>query len=513
MQSQEQRPCYLLQLPPELIVAVSAHLDFSSLARFVQTCSPLNDVWATHSERISRAIAIRHGLTDPQSCGAAQPVVATGLLDAPSLPDPDHALDPAELERVLMAQRGMHDESHIASWRDFAKSRHRRNRNWLVGRATTRHLRLFDQQGAAGMPMFDDDVWRFKLDPDPGYIVATGVVHGLSAFSVQNGRRVWHTDQPFVQYAHVELSNGHFASTAGALVHAIWCRDDLAPTSEPTAIGTGPARPETAIGYSLASELRTNIPCSATKMRWPYFVAVANGSDEVYRWDLRTSPPERATLHMTPFWRAAPAGLGERRVFYVEIDSKAIYLAGEMSVLMWRHDEPGEGRWLCWPPDPPQGPIAGEPAAPVDPDAQASDTVVTHWRQPSLGGYAAVHHDGCGKHIVAAAGEEGERMRLYWTSDYLDTIWADDRDLLERKTVVLTIAPIGAGVAIVQLAVENGRAVFVILDADLGTSLWLINLRDFHDHADFVADPPKPVRFSASLLLCHACGPVIDADA
>ena len=37
---------------------------------------------------------------------------------------------------------------------------------------------------------------------------------------------------------------------------------------------------------------------------------------------------------------------------------------------------------------------------------------------------------------------------------------------------------------------------FIVHDEDVGNSLWLINLRDFADHADFVAAPPKPVSFS-----------------
>lgn len=42
---------------------------------------------------------------------------------------------------------------------------------------------------------------------------------------------------------------------------------------------------------------------------------------------------------------------------------------------------------------------------------------------------------------------------------------------------------------------------FIVHDDELGNSLWLINLRDFADHADFVATPPKPVSISLSACL------------
>lgn len=60
-------------------------------------------------------------------------------------------------------------------------------------------------------------------------------------------------------------------------------------------------------------------------------------------------------------------------------------------------------------------------------------------------------------------------------------------------------------ITIDQLAVENGRAVFIVHDDELGNSLWLINLRGFADHADFVAAPPKPVSLCAFVLRFSAC--------
>ncbi|GAA5904656.1 hypothetical protein JCM8208_004842 [Rhodotorula glutinis] len=45
----------------------------------------------------------------------------------------------------------------------------------------------------------------------------------------------------------------------------------------------------------------------------------------------------------------------------------------------------------------------------------------------------------------------------------------------------------------VQLAVENDRCVFVTHDDELGSALWLINLRTFRDWEDFAREPPEPI--------------------
>lgn len=45
----------------------------------------------------------------------------------------------------------------------------------------------------------------------------------------------------------------------------------------------------------------------------------------------------------------------------------------------------------------------------------------------------------------------------------------------------------------VQLAVENDRAVFILYDEHLGSSLWLLNLRSPHDWDDPCSQLPQPV--------------------
>ncbi|GAA5875015.1 hypothetical protein JCM3774_000473 [Rhodotorula dairenensis] len=488
----------LLQLPAELLVAILARCDFPSLSALVRSHSQLCAVWAVHTERIARAICIRHHLADPQSCGAAQPLenpVGT------ELPHPGTRLDAQELRNVVKSQLWMNAGRDISSWLAYARVRHVIQRNWVAGRARVRHLSLdFSHLQSFQQMLIDQNhIWRFKLDAEPGYIVATGRLFGVHAFRAADGVRVWGNPHPFLPYAHIELSAGHFATASGDMQHAIWRRDDLDPDFDPGSAVTG------GVEYTFMHHLATNVPCSATKMRWPYFVAVSHGSDEVYRFDLSRSPPQLVTHRLTPFWTAVDAGgLGERNVHYVEIDARAIYLAGEKSVLLWRYDEPGD-QHVVWPPDPPSArssdvlaaedidavPIAFMPA----PTATGVDQVPrkTHYRGSHLDGFAAVHHDGCGRHLVGVAGEVGAQMRLYWTTDYLTTIWCGDRALLERKTVVLTTPDLPCAITIDQLAVENGRAVFIVHDEELGNSLWLINLRDFADLDDFVAAPPRPI--------------------
>lgn len=444
--------CALLGLPAELLVAILARCDFPSLSALIRSHSQLYAVWTAHIERIARAICIRHRLADPQSCGAAHPLEnAVGT----ELPHPGTRLDAQELRNVVKSQLWMSGSRDIDSWLAYARLRHVIQRNWVAGRARVRHLTLdFSRQLESFQQMLiqQDHIWRFKLDPEPGYIVATGRLFGVHAFRAADGVRVWGNPHPFLPYAHIELSAGHFATASGDMQHAIWRRDDLGPDFDPGSVGPN------GVEYTFMRHLATNVPCSATKMRWPYFVAVSHGSDEVFRFDLSQSPPVLVTHRMTPFWAVGPGGLGERNVHYVEIDSRAIYLAGGKSVLLWRYDEPGD-QHIVWPPDPPpalapantpeeqqeqqQGSNAPMASAPVPTGNGVIGTGSpperkTHYRSSHLDGFAAVHHDGCGQHLVGVAGEVGVQMRLYWTTDYLTTVWSGDRALLERQTVVLT---------------------------------------------------------------------------
>ena len=435
--------CLLLELPPELLVAICARSDFPSLSALIRSHSQLKAIWDMHAERIARAICIRHRLADPQSCSAARPLdnfVGT------ELPHPETGLDALELASVVKSQRWMHDSAGISSWVDYARVRHVIHRNWLAGHAQVRYLRLnFAPPSLAPFqPMLarQDHIWRFKLDPEPGYIVATGRIFGVHAFRASDGVRVWENTTPFVPYAHVELSEGHFATASGDMRHALWRRDDLDADFDPGSVG--PDRP---LEYTLTKYLNPNAPCSATKMRWPYFVAVSSNSDHVFCYDLSRSPVELVTHRMTAFWEPeAAGGLGEENVHYVEIDARAIYLAGKKSVSLWRYDEPEEPH-IVWPPDPPApAPDPNVLAADADVGMAASSSTTgspppqhrTHYRSSDLDGFSAVHHDGCGQHLVGIAGETGAQMRLYWTCDYLTTLWSGDCALLERKTVVLT---------------------------------------------------------------------------
>ncbi|GAA5978191.1 hypothetical protein JCM10908_004265 [Rhodotorula pacifica] len=497
MKTSEPR-CALLELPAELLVAILARCDFPSLFSLVRCNSQLKAVWDAHAERTTRAICIRHRLADPQSCGAAQSVEnALGT----ALPHPGTRLEAGELQRVVKSQLCMHRTHDITSWLDFARVRHVVQRNWLAGRAKRKLLPLdwrnIDPRfWPLAMPHNQNQMWRFKLDPEPGYIVATGRIFGVHVFRASDGVRVWGNPAPLVPYAHIELSNGHFATAHGVTQHAIWRRDDLDPDFDPGSVG------RRGLEYTLIGHLPTHVRCSATKMRWPYFVAVSHETEEVFRFDLSKSPPDMVTHRMTSFFANGAGGLGEASVHYVEIDARAIYLAGAKSVLLTRYDEPGNQQML-WPPDPPvpsaetdaeQENVNDVAAASTSASTREAQPSTVHYRGVRVDGFAAVHHDGCGEHLVGIAGESGSRMRLYWTSDYLKTIWSNDRALLERKTVVLTATYLpGCPVAMTQLAVENGRAVFIVQDAELGNSLWLLNLRDFADHADFAAAPPEPI--------------------
>ncbi|GAA6047582.1 hypothetical protein JCM3770_001575 [Rhodotorula araucariae] len=472
-------PRSLLSIPPELVVQIVAHLDFPSLAAFVRVSRACHALVHAYPEHICRTVAIRTALADPRTVGATAPLAAPPWPVRPL----DDDLDSDELERVVRSQGWMGTTHSVASWHAYARRAHSVHRNWLAGNATERCIVL--DWSDASHPLGIGSFWRFKLDPSPGYIVVSGLDAGYYAFRHDDGKLAWSCAVPMSPYSHIELSEGYIPVQASDTQYFMLGRTDIitkdVEISDPVRhihqliqLHNGAS-----VGYIVDAVLRTAHPCRASKLRFPTFLAAPANADSVHTYNVLTR--ESREVAVPEFTRER----GEWAVTYVEVDDRALFLAGQDAVLLVRPDLPAGARaedssprYRTWPPDPP--------------DDFLAYSASWYPRECPGVGWHAVHHDARGGHLVGiggrSAGGDGW-AKLVWTCDYQDALWGPDRDRLEQKTVVLVID----GGDPVQLAVENGRAVFVAHDDELGSSLWLLNLRSFEDWADFNDDPPQPI--------------------
>ncbi|GAA6004953.1 uncharacterized protein JCM10292_002573 [Rhodotorula paludigena] len=500
-------PTTLLNLPGELRVQILAHLDCPSLASCIRSHSSFLALYNAYPEHICRAIAIRQRLVTPKTSGAAAAIEKRAPLAVHSL---DDDLDYEELRDVVRSQGWIEHGREVQTWKDFARFAHSISRNWRAGRAVQRSI-VLDWSGAPADGE-RDSFWRFKIDPSPGYLVCTGVTGGYFAFTL-DGKLAWSTPFPPSSYAHVECSEGYLPMQFAPATYAIWRRTDIAPsdsaaTSIPASVVELFTR-ETRLynsattGYELDAVFHVPHGCTASKLRYPLFLAASSGAEHVYLWDVR----ERRLRTITPpDLRNEGPGL-EPVVHYVELDDHSIFVAGPGSVVMWPHgaaleddDHDAEEEahtYRFWPPDAPE---------PLNSAFNAYPHATRAWyrsRDLYTGAWTAVHHDGRGEHLVAISesNDEAGFARLMWTWGYKDAIWGEGEDKLEERTVVLVVQ---GDLDLVQLAVENDRAVFVAHSDSYGSSLHLLNLESFPSLSAFSASPPSPICLSPLLATLSA---------
>ncbi|BGO89439.1 hypothetical protein NBRC10512_006357 [Rhodotorula toruloides] len=473
----------LLSLPPELIAVVLSFTDFPTLSRSVQTCSTVHDVWKGYQNHLCRLICIRTGLADAQTAGASASLHKDPHWTEKGLSE---ELDPAELQTVVQSQGWMGQHDELTSWKEYARYRFAIHRNWLAGRTHTRVLKPeIPQRGAR--------FWRFKLDSKPGFIVVSGLTGGTFAFK-GDGALAWSISLPRTPYPHVELSDGYLPINWFEDNYLFLRRDDIKPANPvPTSMAVTPpdlaamvTHAPTEPGYQLDGFGRFPA-CRATKLRYPTFIGSSRSANVVYYYDIPSRTP--SFLRLPSFVSDDDAdGLDEEAVRYVELDDGLLFVAGVCSITIWRLPEvvpPKEvitlprSACIVWPPEPPQ-----------DQAALASLFPQWHYRGGRVD-WTAVHHDGRSRHLVATSDDSGYSAlgRVLWTTDYRRVLFSGDEDLVEQKTVVL----VADETPVIQLAVENDRAVFITSHHSLGTALWLLNLRDFDDLADFSRNPPKPI--------------------
>ncbi|GAA5894561.1 hypothetical protein JCM5296_005131 [Sporobolomyces johnsonii] len=474
------KPASLDSLPPELLVQVFSFLDFPSLANIVRTTRTFHTVAVSYPEHLCRAICIRQGLAGAKTAGAASPLSPEGLADK-ALTD---ELDPEELREVVAQQTSMSEAfKEVDSWSSYARLRWAIDRNWRHGRATWRPVIALDFAEAirAGLPPIRR-FWRFKLDTAAGLIVVTGLLGGYYAFD-KSGKLAWSCRLPATHNPHVELSSSHLSMAITGGFWIIWrYTSSPPPASFPQDMLTQ-LTPHFhlhnghEVGYVPHAILTADLTCAATKLRYPTLLATSTDASIAYHWNITDS-----SLHMldtSEFTRK----FGEDHVSYVELDGVNTFIAGHHSITIWKNHEhaPHARRVTTWPPAPPPNYRLLEPLFPEP-----------HYRDMGKNPrWSAVHHDGRGRHLVAISQRswKDEIARLMWTVDYDSTIWSEDREEVEQKTLVL----VTEDADLVQLAVENDRAVFVADHPQLGNSLWLLNLRTHNGLSDFVRDPPRPI--------------------
>ncbi|GAA5925779.1 hypothetical protein JCM1841_006314 [Sporobolomyces salmonicolor] len=472
------RRASLDSLPPELLIQVFCFLDLPSLANMVRTTRTFHTVAASYPEHLCRAVCTRQGLAGAKTGGAASPLAAEGLADK-ALTD---ELDPEELREVVAQQNSMQEAfKTVDCWSSYARLRWAIDCSWRHGRATWCPVTLdVDDAVRAGLEAVHL-FWRFKLDTIAGLIVVTGLLGGYYAFDM-SGKLAWSCRLPAAPFPHVELSSSHLSMSISGRTWIIWRYTSSPPPASFAKDMFEQLRPHfrlhngREVGYVPHAVLSADRTCSATKLRYPILLATSDDASTAYHWNITDS-----SLHTLDTSRFTQE-LHEDRASYVELDGVNTFIAGHRSITVWKNQEHASdaGRVTTWPPAPPPDYRLLQPLTPEP-----------HYRDRRDQQWSAVHHDGRGRHLVAISerGREDGIARLMWTVDYDSTIWSEDREEIEQKTLVL----VTNDADLVQLAVENDRAVFVAAHRKVGNSLWLLNLRTHKGLSDFARDPPRPI--------------------
>lgn len=112
----------LLDLPPELLLYISSHLDFSSLARLRRVSSAVHSLISSASELLFRRICFSCGITDEATAGSSTAAAAArGALNW-GLTALSDQFDPEELRRAVEAQRAIGDVyDDVQTWEELGE--------------------------------------------------------------------------------------------------------------------------------------------------------------------------------------------------------------------------------------------------------------------------------------------------------------------------------------------------------------------------------------------------------
>lgn len=281
-------------------------------------------------------------------------------------------------------------------------------------------------------------------------------------------------------FCHIEYSNGFLVSHGSSFT--AWQRDDLtAPPRlselEQQALASSTTlKSENGPHWSPFATLASPGRASASKLRFPYHLSASASRFQLERIHLETGTSQSCDITSLRIANVLSPTF-DPRINYIELLGDVALVAGAFSITAWNFKK---GLVTQWPP--------------VAPDELGKG----HCRPRDLLEYdapiwSAIHHDckadsACGNLVATSRSASGSAgVLMYTPNSKLVSEGATYGDFVRQTVVLQTDA------MITQLAVENGRACFILETADSLHSLWLINLVAFESLEEFKAKAPKPV--------------------
>ncbi|KAK4699553.1 hypothetical protein P7C70_g6707, partial [Phenoliferia sp. Uapishka_3] len=458
-------------LPPEVSLLILANLSISSLAAFRQTSKAAASLVASSSDMIYRSIAFR---TFPRESSSS----ATGLSLCQLAPTA--TFDAEELTRVIAQQHAMgRTYDGCTTWTDFVKRRVILDHNWENGSARIEWRKL--------SPSLPNGIHRFKLDPEAcdgaGAIVTSGVAGGYQAYDAQSGEELWRSADPDSPYPHVELSQGYLVMADDPSInkYTIWRRDTITSPS-PLIDSIAAARLVERCSRGASSSIRPKVgyhpfctfispgTCYATKFRFPLLVGASTHTQKIYIWDV----PVGRLVNTIDISRLFDVGIPahfDPAINYIELDDEVVYIVGARSVTTWQRD----------------GGVLLDTLPPHRTEHERGDqTGLYRDIAAEIMGRAVLHHGTAGETVVLAS----EAGLLAWAPRWRE-LQGDGMRKFENDVYIFHTDE-----RVIQLCVENNRAVFITEDPSGCYALWLLNLDFPGSVSAFMSKPPRPVRTS-----------------
>ncbi|CAD6957371.1 unnamed protein product [Tilletia controversa] len=352
-------PCDILAvLPPELVIEVFAFLDPASLTR----CTAVSKGWR---QLIANDLLWRNVATE-QLCLCPATVQVEDLATLPSLrrwSASDHLANLTSFrqlcvrwEQVLLGWRGrrgpaLDDDGDGVNdndaERDSSDDEHDNedeqdsdNKVEVVSQpqhpstipkiqATSKFIRIVVDEGQL-------DMWRIKLDPEEGTLIAIMRRGGLYVLDINTNQVLWQLGVEQVDgYAHLEGERGILVISNTRAFHEVdpegfnvWVHRRLVPDG-----GNGDL-------YQRRSELRLSQGATCSRFKWPVFCAMGV-SGTAFFWDLSNPEQPRQLTSID-----VSARYGHLDINYIDFDDQHLFLVGTSLGAVILYDRAtGQAKW------------------------------------------------------------------------------------------------------------------------------------------------------------------------
>ncbi|KAH9813832.1 hypothetical protein DFH28DRAFT_325148 [Melampsora americana] len=494
----------LPELPSEVWINILSFLnDFLTLYNFAQTSNQNYQIIESSNNLLHYFISANIRLIEPRTFGSASTVYPTESKG-------DDKKTKQETELALLLSKAIRNRmtmmkssfEHIKTWKDFAKTCVRLEKNWRSGNGSwTTIMRPTDPRGLS-------PVWRFKFDPEFDYWVAvdlSGITEVFSQIAPGHYRRLRMMPRRSEISTHLE-SSGPFIVTncrhhrfqvwkriEGAFEGAVPAQDEPWPnrTIEHEHVHQNQEASfmieerDTSPMFKFHCFLDMPIPAFCFKARAPYLAAGSYLGQRIYVWNLETAKlVEEYDV----------SGRESDDMTYIDFDSRLIFLASSRHIHIF--DRVTLQSVCSIPPRPVENlnyyaGMTHNVVLPHENPTSSSLTLeerkeATLFLYDCLSEWVAVHYDHNYGHLVALS-REGF---LIWTPDYRQTFLNKNSVSNRKNCVVLRVGGEGT-----NLCVENGRAVFssrfFVLDGTTFESLFALELKNWSNHESFVTAPPR----------------------